>query len=97
MIEEKYLPIGSVVLLENAKKRVMITGFLVNDTSRSETFDYSGCFFPEGTIDPTKTLLFNHSQIVKVFHLGLSDQEEKDFKKVLTDFINKKEDSSTQK
>lgn len=97
MIGEKYLPIGTVVLLENAKKRVMITGFLVNDISRSETFDYSGCFFPEGTMDPTKTLLFNHSQIAKVFHLGLSDQEEKDFKKVLIDFINKKTTSDSQK
>jgi len=27
MNREKYLPIGSVVLLKDAKKRVMITGF----------------------------------------------------------------------
>lgn len=26
--KEKYLPIGSVVLLKNAKKRIMITGFV---------------------------------------------------------------------
>lgn len=32
MNREKYLPIGTVCLLKNAKKRVMITGFAANRT-----------------------------------------------------------------
>ena len=32
--------------------------------------------------------MFNHDKIAKIFHLGLSDDEEKEFKKKLNDFLN---------
>ena len=51
--EEKYLPIGTVVLLKGAEKRVMITGFCATELKESDetkTWDYSGCIYPEGFI-----------------------------------------------
>lgn len=81
MSYDKYLPIGTVVILKNAKKRLMITGFL---TTREEepgvVYDYSGCLYPEGFISSERILVFNHNQIEKVFSLGYSDEEEKAFK-----------------
>lgn len=80
---EKYLPIGSVVLLKNAKKRLMITGFCVIPNDGEEEYDYSGCLYPEGIISSDEVAVFNHNQIEKVYSAGFSDEEEKEFKEKL--------------
>lgn len=84
MYYKKYLPIGTVVMLKNGKKRIMITGFcsFLNE-DKSKMFDYSGCLYPEGFISHEKTLLFDHSQIEKVYSVGYSDDEDVEFKKRL--------------
>lgn len=92
---EKYLPIGTVVLLKEGKKRVMITGFCtIPKEDSSKIFDYNGCLYPEGILSSEQSLLFNHDQIVKIFHLGLSDDEEKEFKKKLNAFIQENKNST---
>lgn len=88
---EKFLPIGSVVLLKNGKKRLMITGFCVSpEEDKEKVYDYSGCLYPEGIITTDQTGLFNHDQIEKIFAIGYSDNEEKDFKKKLNDLLEVK-------
>lgn len=87
---EKYLPIGTVVLLKGGKKRVMITGFCCTDKGNNDkVYDYIGCLYPEGVITSDKNLLFDHSQIDKVYHLGLVDDEEKKFKDSLKELMAK--------
>ena len=50
-MQEKYLPIGSVVLLKGGKKRLMITGYCMQTQEKPGViYDYSGCIFPEGLI-----------------------------------------------
>ena len=76
MNREKYLPIGSVVILKEAKKRVMVTGFVAqSEETGNKIFDYMGCLYPEGVISTEQSLLFNHDQIDKIFYLGYSDNE----------------------
>ena len=85
---EKYLPIGTVVMLKNGKKRAMITGFCsISGDDKTKVFDYSGCLYPEGFISSNQTLLFNHEQIEKIYYLGLIDEEEKQFKQKLNEMI----------
>ena len=85
---EKFLPLGSVVLLEGATKRLMITGFCTMDNEdRTTLYDYSGCLYPEGVISSDETALFNHDQIEKVFSLGYSDEEDVEFKKKLQELL----------
>ena len=43
------LPIGSVVLLNEAEKKLMIIGIL--QRNGEEVFDYVGCPYPEGLLD----------------------------------------------
>ena len=53
-MNDKLLPIGSVVLLKEAKKRLMIIGYyptIISEEGNTTTYDYSGCLFPEGIID----------------------------------------------
>ena len=84
----KYLPIGTVVLLKNAKKRMMITGFCCKDEQNPEKiYDYSGCLYPEGIVSSDRNLLFDHNQIGKIFALGYSDNEEKEFKERLNEAL----------
>ena len=90
-IPNKYLPIGTVVILKGATKRLMISGFCAMENEPKENeetkiWDYSGCLYPEGFLSSNQCCLFDHEQIEEIFHLGLSaeeDEEEKDFKKQL--------------
>lgn len=87
-IRNKYLPVGSVVLLQNGTKRVMINGFCTMDASKPDkVYDYSGVLFPEGSLSSDQTLLFDHNQIVRIDHIGLEDQEEKEFKAKLIQIV----------
>ena len=54
--KDKYLPIGSVVILKGAKRKLMITGYIQIDLKKlDKVYDYSGCLFPEGIINTDKT------------------------------------------
>lgn len=86
----KFLPIGTVVLLRGAEKRLMITGFCSFDEAKKDkAYDYTGCLYPEGIISSKQMALFNHNQIEKIFFLGYSDLEEKKFKQNLITGVNK--------
>ena len=90
-MKDKYLPIGSVVLLKGSKKRLMITGFCIKDKDKDIMYDYCGCLYPEGVIEPQKIALFNHEQIVKIYFIGLEDSSEIEFKKNLLNVMKQTE------
>lgn len=86
---EKYLPIGTVVLLKGGKKRVVIVGFLVISKEDKKMYDYGGVLYPEGFVSSSKTILFNHNQIDKVYYVGLEDEENNNFMNLLKKIENK--------
>ena len=86
--EEKYLPIGTVVMLEGGSKRIMITGFCsIEENNEEKMWDYSGCLYPEGFLESNQTCLFDHEQIEKIYHFGLIDEEEEELKKQLKELV----------
>ena len=95
-MQDKYLPIGTVVLLKGGEKKVMITSYLIFPMGKEtdkKMFDYGGCPFPEGIVDSTHTVVFNHGQIEKIIYLGLKDDEQQKFNELLigtTDEIRKR-------
>ncbi len=97
-MQEKYLPIGTVVLLKGGSKRVMITGFCSVDGSKSDViYDYNGCLYPEGYLSNDQTCLFNHDQIAKIYHMGFIDEEEKEFKARLKELVASLKENSSAK
>ena len=100
-VGEKFLPIGTVVMLKGGKKRAMITGFCsIPKEDTNKVYDYSGCIYPEGFISSDVVCLFNHEQIEKVYFKGFVDEEEIEFKSklgdALSDFIkNRKVDDNS--
>ncbi len=79
-MEERFLPIGTVVLLEGATKPIMINGFCaVTEAKPGKTFDYRGCPWPEGVLIDHGVALFDHSQIKEILHMGFKNPESIDF------------------
>lgn len=95
-IREKYLPVGTVVMLKNASKRVMVIGFcIIPENDPEKVYDYLGCIYPEGVMDANQNLMFNHDQIDKIYHMGLEDEEEKTFKVKLKEVLEEAEKEET--
>lgn len=95
-MKEKFLPIGSVVLLENGTKKVMITGFCITTPEKPDTkYDYCGCVYPEGIIKSDLICVFNHDQIKEISFIGFETEEESAFKLQLSDLLNEKEESTS--
>lgn len=102
MNTNKYLPIGTVVLLKNAKKKIMITGFAVKGKETGDkVYDYIGCLYPEGMVSSDKNLLFDHNQIDKIYYIGFVSEEEKVFKtkfnKLISDLEKQNKQEAQQK
>ncbi len=75
------LPIGSVVLLKDSTKKLMIIGFAqVSASNPKRVYDYVGCVFPEGFLGPDQTYLFDSYQIEKIYAVGYQDEEQMAFK-----------------
>ncbi|MDR0266681.1 DUF4176 domain-containing protein [Paenibacillus sp.] len=81
--EKTLLPLGSVVLLKGAQKKLMIYGRKQIQMESNTLYDYLGVVFPEGYIDPNYTFLFNHGDINKIEFVGFSNDEEEKFHKLL--------------
>ncbi len=84
------LPIGTVVLLTNSSKRVMIIGFAqVTPDEPEKVWDYVGCAYPEGFLGPDATYVFNRDQIERVYAVGYQDEEQFAFKVQIDEALNK--------
>ena len=72
---KRFLPIGSVVLLKESKKRIMIVGVKQKQIASETVWDYSACLYPEGIINPDRLYLFDSEQIERVYFIGFQDGE----------------------
>ena len=80
---KEYLPIGSVVLLHNGTKKIMIYGRKQLSQNDNQEYDYVACLFPEGNINENYTYLFNQENIREVVFRGYENEEEQAFQKLL--------------
>ncbi|MDR1638057.1 MAG: DUF4176 domain-containing protein [Clostridiales bacterium] len=76
-MEEKLLPLGSVVLLKGGKKKLMVFGRLQISNEDQQLWDYIACLFPEGNLGPEYCFLFNHVDIAEVIYPGYTDEEDR--------------------
>lgn len=76
------LPIGSVVLLKEAGKSLMIVGILQKDET-DRVFDYIAVLFPEGYLDAETFFLFNHEDIADVRFVGCINAESQTYTQLL--------------
>ena len=94
-IPERFLPIGTVVLLKGGKKELMIMSYCIMpsgdvydkngkvEVGEDAMFDYGGCVYPEGMLTSDQLFAFNHNQIEKVCYMGYVTDKQKDISKIL--------------
>jgi len=88
-MKEEFLPLGSIVLLKEAKRYVVVIGYTVVEEGSKDIWDYLGCAYPVGVVDPSKNLLFNKDQIKEVIFTGFRDEDGRKFRKKLAESLNK--------
>lgn len=81
---KEFLPLGSVVLLKEGKKKLMICGRYQKEKGKDVIFDYSGCLYPEGYIGAKRMILFDNHDIDRVYYVGMQDPEEFKFRNELS-------------
>ncbi|WP_294499214.1 DUF4176 domain-containing protein [uncultured Gemmiger sp.] len=80
---KELLPVGSVVLLRGAKKKVMIIGVMQKQKESGKLYDYLGVPYPEGYISADRNLLFNQESINDVVFQGYDNPERQGFLQLL--------------
>ncbi len=80
-----FLPLGSVVNVKGMNRKIMIIEYLANvpekvypvreDDKDRKYFEYMGILWPDGDVDPTKRILFDHDDIDTVHFSGYINEE----------------------
>jgi hypothetical protein len=87
---KELLPIGSIVLLKDGEKRLMISGIMQTDTGGTQkNYDYMGVLYPEGHIGEGFQYLFNHEDINEIIFRGFEDTERVEFLDKLTNLYER--------
>ncbi|MDO5138650.1 MAG: DUF4176 domain-containing protein [Oscillospiraceae bacterium] len=86
---KELIPAGSVVLLKNAVKRLMIIGVLQQKKTEliegiPAVYDYIGVPYPEGYIGADSAFLFNREDIEEIVFTGYDDEEREGFLEILS-------------
>lgn len=84
----EYLPIGTVVILNNGKKKLMIYGVGQTDIESNIDYDYIGVLYPEGNMGEGSQFLFNHSDIKDIFYRGYEDDERAQFIQTIEELLD---------
>ena len=95
MKKHKLLPLGSIVILKDGDKKLMIYGRVQIAAEINKSFDYIACLWPEGNLDIEHIYLFNHLDIDTVTHRGYSDYEDIAFLEVIDEQLKAKQDEET--
>ena len=81
------LPLGSIVVLKEGYKKLMIIGRKIYSENGETLKDYLGCLYPEGYLGEEYCDVFNKEDIDQIISKGYTDLEEEAFVKVLNDMM----------
>lgn len=90
------LPIGSVVLLNNAQKKIVIIGLRPIqhlESGEDIAYDYIGVPYPEGYIGTESAMLFMHKSIKEIIFTGYSDDERTILVEAVQELVDKADET----
>ena len=85
------LPIGSVVLLKEATKKLVIIGVQQVNAEQNKMYDYLAVPYPEGYLGSDNNYLFNQGDINDIIFRGYTNPERDIFIEALNILYSKKE------
>ena len=104
-IGDKFLPVGTVVLLKGGKKELMIISYCIIpsgeiydkngkvENMESRMFDYGGCVYPEGMVTSDQLFAFDHNQIEKIVYMGYQTEIQKKISDALKEGVKAHEEA----
>ena len=90
------LPLGSIVLLENGIKKIMVFGRLQMNEVNGEIYDYAGCLYPEGLLKNENIFLFNDEDINTLVFKGFENEEEAEIQLLFENYFSDLEKGETE-
>ena len=85
------LPIGSIIRIKGGEKKLMICGRIMTRTGSDEIYDYVGCLYPEGIVDPSNVYFFNRDGIEECVWRGYEGEEEMNYRHKVLDLLGELE------
>ena len=79
----KFLPIGSVVIINDGSQPVMIYGRKQINTDDEKVWDYVGCLYPEGNLGEEYNVFFNDEDIKKTLFTGFQTKIDLQLQEIL--------------
>lgn len=93
----KWLPIGSIVHLDNYDGLLMIISYMVSSEDDGVYWDYAAVPYPQGLVGPEGHVLFDRDVIDDILYLGFRNDEGELYRdalnELLVEFGSKKEAS----
>lgn len=83
-----WLPVGSVVTLNEGVRPIMVVASMVQDANTGRWWDYMGYPYPEGMASSESDYFFDATMIREIHQLGFVDSDALLFQA----FLRKKED-----
>ena len=79
----RYYPIGTVVILEDGNRPLMIYGRKQMQESTKQIWDYVACLYPEGNLSDEYNIFFQQEEIQEVLFEGYSSAYDDAMQQVL--------------
>lgn len=93
---DNLLPIGSVVLLKDGAKKLMIIGIKpIKEDEPNTVYDYIGVIYPEGFLGNEYNFLFNHENINDIVFRGYENPERREFIEFLNEASKAEEETTS--
>ncbi|SDB40061.1 hypothetical protein SAMN02910298_01955 [Pseudobutyrivibrio sp. YE44] len=91
MENKKWLPLGSVVILDGGIQKLMIVsrGMVIPIRGKEYMFEYGGCVYPQGLVSD-RVFYFNEEDIQEVVFKGFADVDDERMEKNLNKWIAEK-------
>ena len=86
-MKNQFLPVGSVVSLEGAQKKLLIIGSAVERENDKNIYDYIGVPYPEGYVDSETMFLFMANDIKEIHFIGYVNAEAQLFMQKYADLL----------
>lgn len=90
-----FLPIGTIVEIEDFDKKIMIYGY--RPISDGKEYDYCGLLFPFGYDQEHEFILLNKDIITKVVHPGYRNKMFEKFKEIFVETPKQENNGGIQK
>jgi len=90
-MNDRLLPIGSIVSLNQNNTKLMIVGYLQKTNEDDKIWDYSAVIYPNGFISPNRMIVFDSIQIERCYLMGYQNIEAIEFLKEIETKVNREE------